>query len=466
MANGSGGGCAARLGEGSVVELAERSHPSLDESEAHTNDEWEQQSLIYAGRKPQHVTSDPYHQQQHGRIHLESRSTSTDPGERVRFWIAMFENAAASEVAMNVCLPWLLCEAEGGIFKPPPRVTLNILVLIFNTLGSFAEGFFKSSRLLTQTLRSSKEGHNVVFNSSEGICSGFLNVFTSFPDVGDGGSNVVQDTESYLLGFTYCLANMIGGVACYKLGRTSGWQAAGTHWLPLVNFCRLWPYITRGLILAALFSTFLDSKSTGVNMPLDLTSPHLIGIDGVRLEWDEYEMQFSPSLMGLAFGIFMSASGSALGIICCDMLFHENARPAARLVANAISTVLVILVNHTMFVGGNEPVFVLIKFATSFCGALSAFSGTIGDVTDSYFEHSQDEHLCDDKKRRRHAPLMSALQNFFSHLAMTVVVMLLGVYWASEAKTLPPIILGRPRRKRIAHTVSHTSWHVPKPPEV
>ncbi|CAJ1365213.1 unnamed protein product, partial [Effrenium voratum] len=68
------------------------------------------------------------------------------------------------------------------------------------------------------------------------------------------------------------------------------------------------------------------------------------------------------------------------------------------------------------------------KFVGSFCGALSAFSGTIGDIADMQLGSATEDSVLDEKeghKSRRLTDLskIPAVYNFLLHWVLTLLVM-------------------------------------------
>jgi len=140
----------------------------------------------------------------HSCVPKSGLATSTDQEELLAFWVSICENAAASEVAVNLFLPYFLCDVHSGELRPPSDFILNTLVLLLNLVSAYLEGFTKSARLLTQPMRKSRANHQLVFILSHGFSIGFLNVSSSFPDVGGGGSDIALATGSVLAGTFFC----------------------------------------------------------------------------------------------------------------------------------------------------------------------------------------------------------------------------------------------------------------------
>jgi len=112
------------------------------------------------------------------------------------------------------------------------------------------------------------------------------------------------------------------------------------------------------------------------------------------------------------------------------------------------STAAVLLVDQIQS-WNKTPSFVLMKFSSSFCGALSAFTGTIGDVYDESIGVAYEESSFDDAeeaRRGKQVPAITGLQNFIAHWGLTMAIMLFGVYASSNSDT--PSIL-QPRVLRI-----------------
>lgn len=417
--------------------------------------------------------------------------------ERLWFWCAVVENAAASEVAINVCLPWLVCHRQAGTWQAPRAALLGALVLALNVAGAFLEGFCKSTRLLAQTLRRTRSAHQLVFMTSHGFCDGFLNVVTSFPDIAGSGSDVALLTGSFLLATFYCLAHMVLGVLCYRWGRTIGWRCVQCRWDAVLCWCRLWPLAVRGIIITAfaLLPFIGDSNvgggragasfnssaqggggSGGGGVPLDLTDPEVeVGARRALFAYEEFELALPPMVLGLTVGVFMSASGAALASLCCNVLCLPRARPAARFATNLVATLLVLIVRQGALpasgIAEGRPPFVLLKFATSFCGALSAFSGTIGDVTDAYFGTAVEQSVFDgtgrkgERMRGAWLPALTGAQNFLAHWLLTLVAMVI-VFRSASQDPMQPIVRHMPRRERWVEDLTSGGRRVPLKPRL
>ena len=68
-----------------------------------------------------------------------------------------------------------------GVIRAPSDNVLNSLVLLLNLVSSYLEGFTKSTRLLTQTLRKTSSNHMHVFIFSHGFSIGFLKQYFRQP---------------------------------------------------------------------------------------------------------------------------------------------------------------------------------------------------------------------------------------------------------------------------------------------
>mmetsp|Transcript_118793 Transcript_118793/g.378921 ORF Transcript_118793/g.378921 Transcript_118793/m.378921 type:complete len:472 (-) Transcript_118793:62-1477(-) len=382
--------------------------------------------------------------------------TTFDSRERLQFWRSVLENAAASEVAVNVCLPCFVCAHRAGVWEAPSEAVLSSIVLVLNLVGCFLEGFFKSTRLLSQTMRRSQVANQLVFITSQGVSEGFLNVLTSFPDI-SGSAATVALSQGTVRGVLYCIAQLLGGIAVYRLGRDVGWSCAQRHWPAVLRFCGFWPIFCRGLVLVSFLAMVVlgpgssappargggavglagveaspgGASSSPSTLPLDLHAPHLQGLANVRIVYDEYTFTVPPLALGLLVGIAMSASGAVVATLFCSVLFPESSRPFARFATNLAATVLTLLAQARVDPSDWRS-FVVFKFATSFCGALSAFSGTVGDIVDAYWGSAAEETSVDRVMAKKGwLPLISAAQNLFAHLSLTLVVMFITM--ASDA---------------------------------
>eukprot|EP00401_Gymnodinium_catenatum_P027249 CAMPEP_0117473676 /NCGR_PEP_ID=MMETSP0784-20121206/8891_1 /TAXON_ID=39447 /ORGANISM="" /LENGTH=469 /DNA_ID=CAMNT_0005267877 /DNA_START=18 /DNA_END=1427 /DNA_ORIENTATION=- len=416
------------------------------------------EDLYWAGPKAQAACSPRRH-------YAASKLATADREARFAFWVAVCENAAASEVAVNLCLPWLLCQNRGGAIHAPSDIILNSLVLLLNLVSAYVEGFVKSTRIFSQTLRGTRIAHNTVFMVSNGISLGFLNVSSSFPDVGGGASDVALATGTVFAGSLYVLLNMLGSVALYRFGRLAGWRCVRNRWGALHCFCRLWPCVVRGCLLGSFVFVFVCPLTFGYEVPLDLNDPEIGGIENVRLVYDAYEIDVPPAPLGLAFGILMSTTGCILATLICDIWLEERQRSTARLAINVASTAAVLGAQQLQYIYGT-PGFVLMKFSSSFCGALSAFSGTIGDVFDAIYGTPEDEPAlrnptpsgCEEKVKVRRVPIITGAQNFMVHLSLTLAIMLLGVM--TGPVEVPPIVLQPRASQSFAQETFAVPWHV------
>jgi len=379
-----------------------------------------------------------------------SRAESWD--ERRRFWLSVCENGAASEVVVNLWLPWFLSDVRGGVLHAPSDFAVNSAVLVLNLASAWMEGFSKSTRLLTQCLRRSRTAHQAVFVLAHGFSLGFLNVSSSFPDVGGGASDAALAVGSSVPGLLYILANLLGSLWFYKLGRSAGWRAVQRHWSGVLAFCRVWPFVVRGSLLASFVFVFVGPGSMGHDVPLDLGDPDIGGIESVRLVYDEYVIHLPAQPLGLAFGIAMSILGCVAAAACSEFWPAEQQRSAARLAANFTSTAMVLIVQQ-MQTFWDPPSFMLMKFGSSFCGAFSAFSSTMGDIFDEVFGAPEEltpfsdplelQGVAPPVKEKATDPCciaaLTGAQNFTLHCLLTVSIMLLGVY--TGPVPAPPILL-------------------------
>jgi len=249
---------------------------------------------------------------------------------------------------------------------------LNTLVLILNLVSSYMEGFTKSTRLLTQTLRKTNPDHMMVFLQSHGFSIGFLNVSSSFPDVGEGARDIGFEFNMFL-GHMFIVVNMIGSILCYRWGRQDGWKSMQHNWPRIVWCCTYWPPFIRLGLLASFLFVVLGPAFYGYDVPLDLGDPQIPASTGSAIKvpiYDEYKIHIPAVPLGLAFGIAMSVLGCIAATLISDVWFEERRRPYARLVANFASTAAVLLVDQIQS-WNKTPSFVLMKFSfilwRSFC---------------------------------------------------------------------------------------------------
>jgi len=145
----------------------------------------------------------------------------------------------------------------------------------------------------------------------------------------------------------------------------------------------------------------------------------------------------------------MSALGCIAATLISDVWFEEDRRPAARLVANFASTICVLVLDQVQSYR-ISPSFVIMKFSSSFCGALSAFTGTIGDVFDEVFGAADEESSFDENqppRTGRRSPTITGAQNFTAHWFLTVSIMFVGVFSGSSDTAQSTILQPRLQTK-------------------
>lgn len=370
--------------------------------------------------------------------------------EQLSFWLSICENAAASEVLANFWLPFCICSVKQGTIKAPSDFVLNLVVLLLNLSSSYMEGFTKSTRLLSQTLRKSNSSHMLVFIASNGFSIGFLNVSSSFPDVGEGGRDIGFDQGNMAYGHLFIIVNFVGSILFYRWGRQQGWTCMQRQWTKIVSCCVHWPTFVRIIVVISFVFVVLGPSFYGYDVPLDLGDPQMdpTSFDNVDIRYNQFMIHLPAIPFGLAFGILMSVLGCIAATLLSDVWFEDRHRPAARLVANFVSTVAVLFLEYVQSYRAS-PSFVLMKFSSSFCGAMSAFTGTIGDVYDECLGVAYEEGSYDDpdEKADRTNPAISGMQNFIAHWIMTTAIMLFGVYTAGQDR--PPILQPRVLRSKI-----------------
>jgi len=220
-------------------------------------------------------------------------------------------------------------------------------------------------------------------------------------------------------------------------------------WPRILRWCTHWPAVVRIALVASFVFVLLGPAFYGYDVPLDLGDPQIPGPDKVSL-YDEYTIHVPAVPAGLAFGVLMSMLGCVAATLVSDVWFEDKRRPAARLVANFASTIAVLIIDQVQS-RQKSPSFTLMKFSSSFCGALSAFTGTIGDVFDECFGVAYEESSFDDPediRRGKRPASISGMQNFIAHWGLTMAIMLFGVYASSDQDT-PPILQPRVMRTKI-----------------
>ena len=74
-----------------------------------------------------------------------------------------------------------------------------------------SSGFFKATRLLSQTIRWSQKDHLLVFMTAEAFSAGALSVATSFPGVSGSASGLPLGLNSLWFGAIFSFSNMLLG---------------------------------------------------------------------------------------------------------------------------------------------------------------------------------------------------------------------------------------------------------------
>ncbi|CAE7272407.1 PLR1 [Symbiodinium sp. CCMP2592] len=206
------------------------------------------------------------------------------------------------------------------------------------------------------------------------------------------------------------------------------------------------------VVLAAVFVPMLAAPIFGgpqgkasswlPPLPLDMAEPELRPSLVLRIPYRDWVLwECPPFALGLLCGILMSVAGAALATFFCGEFFSGGERPAARLFANVAASVLaytaraidaaVDCAEGKSAISGTSD-FLRSKFVSSFCGALSAFSGTIGDIADVQFGSAAEDSILDSSthevpsKRRsqlQDISRMPGLYNFLLHWVLTLLVM-------------------------------------------
>ncbi|CAE8596565.1 unnamed protein product, partial [Polarella glacialis] len=195
-------------------------------------------------------------------------------------------------------------------------------------------------------------------------------------------------------------------------------------------------------------------------LPLDLTEPELRpSLPVPRFQYHGWLLFELPTcVLGMLIGMFMSISGAALGTYFCSALFHGRARPAARLLSNFAASAMAYLARAADaavdYEEGRNAIsstsdFFRSKFVGSFCGGLSAFAGTIGDIADAHFGAATEDCSLDrdgaseaDDMRRatRWSKLfpLPGIQNLLVHWILTLVIMWLSGRFEAPSPAAAP----------------------------
>jgi len=326
------------------------------------------------------------------------------------------------------------------------------LLVVLNVGGSFLEGatkFVEEHEGLAGDLAGSQAAglgtFEVRFLSSL-FRNGMLSVLTSFPDMADAGAVLATLVSSSVFGVflaaSYVAAVMSLGMLAYGQGMAWAARHAGGK-LPgvLKNLCAWLPtgcvYLTILTVLAAMFAPELLEGETP---------------DGALGTFDE-------CIIGIAF----SCLGAWAGWVVSeqDQLFQSPV--IVRLGCNAAATLFVLIAR--VLAWRSPPVglyrTLLWKFQSSFCGALSSFSGTIGDVYDAV-THSADNAKKEAEDQGKVSSKLRAvlgLSNFGFHLVITVGLMVMVT-----VLSLPVVPISTPVKPMHwiyqVHTVKwgHESW--------
>ncbi|CAK9028006.1 unnamed protein product [Durusdinium trenchii] len=369
------------------------------------------------------------------------------------FWCSLVESAAAAEVVLNLLLPCLVCSRKAGVWQPPSEWLLILLTLALNLCGTFLEGFFKATRLLSQSIRWSQKEHLFVFVTSEAFSAGALSVCTSFPGVSGSAGGVPLGLNSLSFGAAFSLLNMVFGLLVYLWGSRTGRLCFRQRWALIVRFAEIWKKVARATVIMAIFLPVLGISTT---LPLDMAEPELRPTK-LRLQYSWIALECPAVTLGLLCGIVMSVCGAALATYFCGKSlrhrrepdrppkrFDCHERPAARLVVNVAASAMAYIARGidaaVDSVEGRNPIsatsdFLRSKFVSSFCGALSAFSGTLGDIADVQFGCASEDSTLDgpEKLRKGQAPSpqsslrslsrVPAVYNFLLHWILTLLVM-------------------------------------------
>eukprot|EP00435_Cladocopium_sp_Y103_P061207 s597_g22.t2 len=365
------------------------------------------------------------------------------------FWSSLVESAAAAEVVLNLVLPSLVCSRHAGLWQPPSEWLLILLTLAMNLGGTFLEGFFKATRLLSQTIRWSQKDHLLVFVTAEAFSAGALSVATSFPGVSGSASGLPLGLNSLWFGAIFSLSNMLLGLLFYLWGSRTGRLCFKREWPAILRFAEAWQKFARATVLLAIFLPMLGRPFISLvlrgeslpPLPLDMSEPELRpNLALPKLQYNGWViLECPPFIIGLLCGIVMSVCGAALATFFCGR-FESHERPAARLLVNLAASLMAYTARGidaaVDSAAGQNPLrtsssdFLRSKFVSSFCGALSAFSGTIGDIADVQFGCATEDSMLDTpEKRSSKAPQLRglsripAIQNFLLHWLLTLLVM-------------------------------------------
>lgn len=396
----------------------------------------------------------------HGRDRPCDAGCPAAHAERLRLIRSVVENAAIAEVACNVLIPCLVCSRFGGSWQAPSQMITGFIVLVLNLVGCFLEGCCKSTRLLSQTSRRTQSSHQYVFISSQGFSEGFLNVTTSFPDIASSAGTLALSSNSVAAGVLYCVAHMAGGIILYRFGSFAGWRWAQWHWQWIVDFYQLWQLaikcfvatICTGIVFLGMAPANYSLGLGGISaVPFDMRRPALPRVSGFMC------------FPALSIGVVMSVTGALFGCLFSGLLFSGRRRPAARLVTNFLASVLAALAQQAKSpTNFSNPwyAFILLKFSTSFCGALSAFSGTVGDISDSCFGAAREENSFDGVLRGKGwLPVVACAPNLACHFGFTLAVMMTIILAEPEIEQIPEIIIhSNSRRQKWFRERSSTPW--------
>lgn len=291
-------------------------------------------------------------------------------------------SAMAGECLLNCLIPALVLSSDSRSKAiPPSKFVVSASVFLFNVLGSYLQGRCKRDN-----------------DRLTGFSNGFLSVLTSFPDVGESASDIVGSTSSYHLGGFYCFFGMLVSSIVYANG-----CKVSNHSNDIFLQPRRWHTMCCFVIVLSLLVCMLFPSA-----PVDFSRPDL-----------------TPpvcGLVGLAIGSGMSISGAIIGTLIVEYLPHQELW--ARFVNNLASCIFVLWTRIRAQSIGHLGFFAL-KFMTAFCGALSNYSGTIGDVMEEY---------------RKQNP-RKGVSNFVIHFVMCLALMIVALHLVTEEAEVGTIII-------------------------
>ena len=295
-------------------------------------------------------------------------NSSSEPyqsSEKLRPYVRkIIEFSVVAECLMAFYIPlWFSMMFEGRV---QPHLVAAVVVAVFNLFGCFCEGIGKV--LEEDAWLESAKIASLTSKYSTGLRGGFLTVITSFPDIAECGKDMVNWSKIIVIGIVYCWGVMIFGTYLYRQGRFY----AKTRRKDL----------TKTLLAIGPSSTQLCIGVVLLSVIFAVWNPSFLKIGAAKRPQGQTGFTFgfwTPELKELIAGMIFSAGGALCSFYLSEVLTDKPV--LGRFITNIVSIAMVVFVRFIYYLAPSTvQSVVLAKFSTSFCGAASSFSGTIGDV--------------------------------------------------------------------------------------